>query len=437
MIYVFNCAREACALPGKLCEECARCCDQLDCRPCEEFAKQCSEACSNYLNKPLGTYVLVALALSGAELFFCLTALLQPDLLSQCVLAPGSSGTQVGIKHWLYVQLSLAWLNLIFAPYIQQRLWRKLHEEAAEDGSEVPVPQPEITMARVKESFHQVFLYDIGVCLYVFSLLLSFGWSYMGSEWLEGSPNPACDPEGGPAWAASLGMFFVLFVLVYTAVWMLYMECMTTMYLGRAPYMRSRQATQNLGAHYGYPGTNGQPYPTMPAGNAPMDGMPGRVTGMHQAFQMGDRSYKVGAPGPMADSAPGGHVQPPFAHAGSAAWAGGYPGEEFLPPRQTGLQRACTPGGIAKLAACLGLDFCGNASYFLPVLGEGFDLAYAPAQAVALKLLFSSNSVAVIGLVEELLPFTDLLPTATIAWVLETLLPEHPLTRLLGLAREC
>jgi len=88
---------------------------------------------------------------------------------------------------------------------------------------------------------------------------------------------------------------------------------------------------------------------------------------------------------------------------------------------------------MMKLLACVGLDLCGNATYFLPALGEGVDLAYAPAQAVALKMLFNSNAVAVLGFAEEIMPFTDIIPTATIAWCLETLVPESPITRIMGL----
>jgi len=89
------------------------------------------------------------------------------------------------------------------------------------------------------------------------------------------------------------------------------------------------------------------------------------------------------------------------------------------PPRRTCLQRACHPLQLIKLVACIGLDVFGDATYLLPGLGEGVDIVFAPVLAVALKMLFRRNSVAIFGLVEELLPFTDFIPTATIAWFLE------------------
>lgn len=88
---------------------------------------------------------------------------------------------------------------------------------------------------------------------------------------------------------------------------------------------------------------------------------------------------------------------------------------------------------MVKLVACLGLDLFGNASYLLPGLGEGVDLAYAPAQAIALKLLFDSNRLAAFGCAEEILPFTDLMPTATAAWWLETFAPDHFITLMMGI----
>jgi hypothetical protein len=102
-------------------------------------------------------------------------------------------------------------------------------------------------------------------------------------------------------------------------------------------------------------------------------------------------------------------------------------------PYAGGCARMCTWGQLLKLCACVALDMCGDASYLLPEVGEGTDLAFAPAQAVALKFLFNSKFVAFAGLAEELMPGTDLMPTATFAWFLETFAPEHWLTVSLGI----
>merc|ERR1719506_221900 len=54
-------------------------------------------------------------------------------LFKDCHLADGI-GKAVGIKMWIYVQMGLAAVNLIFAPYFQCRLWSKLNQEANEPG---------------------------------------------------------------------------------------------------------------------------------------------------------------------------------------------------------------------------------------------------------------------------------------------------------------
>ena len=46
-----------------------------------------------------------------------------------------------------------------------------------------------------------------------------------------------------------------------------------------------------------------------------------------------------------------------------------------------------------------------------------------------LKALFQSNTIAAFGFVEEILPFTDVIPTFTLSWCLATLWPTTPLAK--------
>lgn len=184
---------------------------------------QWSESFRNFVDKPLGTYVALAILLSSCELGCCLYALTQQDALAACVLK-ADLGKQVGISNWLYAQMGMAWLNLIFAPYIQFQLWQKLQEEAQEQGAQAQGPVP-VTTRRVKDSFQHVFLHDIGVCLYVFALAGSFVWSCLGSQWL--THVPICDPEGYASYAAWIGIMFFWFVVLYSVTWFCYMECVS------------------------------------------------------------------------------------------------------------------------------------------------------------------------------------------------------------------
>ena len=70
----------------------------------------------------------------------------------------------------------------------------------------------------------------------------------------------------------------------------------------------------------------------------------------------------------------------------------------------------------AKLAACIGLDLAGDASELIPFLGEFTDVAFAPVEAALVFSLFKSPLLSGIGFVEEILPFTDVIPTFCICW---------------------
>lgn len=83
----------------------------------------------------------------------------------------------------------------------------------------------------------------------------------------------------------------------------------------------------------------------------------------------------------------------------------------------------------AKLAGCILMDLAGDASELIPVLGEFTDVGFAPVEAIALKALFQSNAIAGIGFVEEILPFTDVIPTFTLSWCLATLWPTTPIAQ--------
>lgn len=85
----------------------------------------------------------------------------------------------------------------------------------------------------------------------------------------------------------------------------------------------------------------------------------------------------------------------------------------------------------AKLSGCVAMDVAGDASELIPVLGELTDVAFAPASAGVLQLLFKSPGISAFGFIEEILPFTDVIPTFTLSWILATLFPTTPLAKTL------
>ena len=71
------------------------------------------------------------------------------------------------------------------------------------------------------------------------------------------------------------------------------------------------------------------------------------------------------------------------------------------------------------LAFCFIMDLLGSATFLLPGLGEWFDILWAPISAM---LFFNSfggkvgRIGSIINFAEEMLPFTDFVPTFTIAY---------------------
>jgi hypothetical protein len=69
----------------------------------------------------------------------------------------------------------------------------------------------------------------------------------------------------------------------------------------------------------------------------------------------------------------------------------------------------------SKLFICLAIDVIGSSSEVVPILGELTDVIYAPIAATLLRSLYGgSNVIFALEFTEEILPFTDILPLATI-----------------------
>lgn len=91
------------------------------------------------------------------------------------------------------------------------------------------------------------------------------------------------------------------------------------------------------------------------------------------------------------------------------------------------------PPDLGKLLICLAIDVLGSSSELLPVLGEVTDVLYAPIAATILRNLYGSNILFGLEFAEEILPFTDILPLATICWVIDSFYPQSDLAKVLQL----
>ena len=74
---------------------------------------------------------------------------------------------------------------------------------------------------------------------------------------------------------------------------------------------------------------------------------------------------------------------------------------------------------IGQLIVSLLIDFIGSSSYLLPGVGEAFDVAWAPIQTILLMAMYDKTmpSLKYISFIEEIMPFTDVIPSGTLGWV--------------------
>ena len=72
-----------------------------------------------------------------------------------------------------------------------------------------------------------------------------------------------------------------------------------------------------------------------------------------------------------------------------------------------------------KLILSLIFDGIGMLSYIVPVFAETIDVIWAPISGILLMLMYKGTVGKIAGLfgtIEELIPFTDVIPTFTITW---------------------
>lgn len=71
-----------------------------------------------------------------------------------------------------------------------------------------------------------------------------------------------------------------------------------------------------------------------------------------------------------------------------------------------------------KLLVCICIDLVGLSSFLIPFLGEATDVLWAFISGFAIYTMFPKRKIlSLVGTVEEFLPLTDVLPTATLTWI--------------------
>ena len=83
----------------------------------------------------------------------------------------------------------------------------------------------------------------------------------------------------------------------------------------------------------------------------------------------------------------------------------------------------------ASLPLCILMDVLGYASFAIPGLGEISDVLWAPVSAFIFYRTFGGAKGAfgaVFNFAEELLPFTDFIPSFTIMWIWQYVTSRQP-----------
>ena len=108
-------------------------------------------------------------------------------------------------------------------------------------------------------------------------------------------------------------------------------------------------------------------------------------------------------------------ASPVTGHAAAAAAYRHRPVHLMTPPPPPDEQQA----KLTKLLVSVLIDLIGMATYVVPLAGEAGDLAWAPISALLIYQLYGNGLITGLAFAEELLPGLDIIPTATIAWLLE------------------
>eukprot|EP00420_Gonyaulax_spinifera_P003024 CAMPEP_0197942442 /NCGR_PEP_ID=MMETSP1439-20131203/124382_1 /TAXON_ID=66791 /ORGANISM="Gonyaulax spinifera, Strain CCMP409" /LENGTH=87 /DNA_ID=CAMNT_0043565699 /DNA_START=93 /DNA_END=353 /DNA_ORIENTATION=+ len=81
MIYLFNCCKDGCKLPGQVCERLGEACKGS---PCAHICQECGSFFNELINRPMGGFVFMAVWVGAVELGCCGWALLHSDWLKDC-----------------------------------------------------------------------------------------------------------------------------------------------------------------------------------------------------------------------------------------------------------------------------------------------------------------------------------------------------------------
>jgi hypothetical protein len=221
MIYIFQGLGKICSLPAMACKGCGEACKSMNCKPIQDCCNNVSNGCKGFTQKPLCAYVIIIYAVCAYEIFTGYTALSNldcADSASTCDMckASGLNGKTIGM-----VLTGFGVLNLIFAPYMMTKVWKKVMESIEAEPDSVKVDkqgQRFIPKDAVQSAFKDVFMKDFFVLAFFF---ISLGHMYLASIGQTGASASECaDVPGmgsdGLTMASNLGRASFAITCIFT-----------------------------------------------------------------------------------------------------------------------------------------------------------------------------------------------------------------------------
>jgi hypothetical protein len=210
MIYIFQGITGICSLPGLLCKACGDLCGKIHCDPCKEACFEASKCVRQFMGRPLSTYLVYSWIISGLEIYYSIA----PS--DRTCEFTKEQGAYVSLSGWRGIQMLFATLNIVFAPYMQIKVWRFIMEtvRAAPPAVDPKTGKQVVPKKEVQNAFKKVWCEDFGVLFYFIAIILSVLWCVKGHEW--GSNLTGDCSISFPAW---LGQAQFALAFVYTFCW--------------------------------------------------------------------------------------------------------------------------------------------------------------------------------------------------------------------------
>lgn len=230
----------------------------MNCSWIKDICSGCGNCVVQFHTKPLSSYVMLSFLLSVVSGFAAYSAYSKEN---GCKF---NEDAAFGLSTFCFVLLGTAVVNIVFALYFQNRVWKQIKTQIKEDTSdnheqtldikgesysakmrkaggglyqqgaalagrpdmagnapaeEVPPETQYMVIGKVvQESFKKTFMEDFGVLIFFLASLGIAAMCYMAKGYIEAN-EPVCKPQEMEGWAYWTGFGFFTVPFIYTFLW--------------------------------------------------------------------------------------------------------------------------------------------------------------------------------------------------------------------------